>query len=287
MSEISVEKGKMNTNTLVSTTSGKILGYENNGINVFRGIPYAESPAGVNRFSPPIPIAPRADVLNAAKNGPIAPQLPGLPEFVISNWEQSESECLTLNIWSPGLDDKKRPVMLWIHGGSLMSGSNSDFDGQLLAARGDVVVVIINYRLGALGFLFVPGKTANVGLLDQVEALKWVNQNVQKFGGDPSNITLFGESAGALSISCLMSMPRAKGLFKRAILESNVCNPYGSKPEYGEEVGKRLFSILGIQYGDMENLRSVSIEKLLPAYRQATLSRLLTGTCSRFIPTKR
>jgi len=273
----------MNDSYLVFTASGKILGYEDNGIKIFKGIPYAASPAGANRFSPPQPVKAWSDVLNATQNSPIAPQLLGLPEFTVNTWKQSESDCLTLNIWTPALDDKKRPVMVWIHGGSLMTGSNSDYDGQLLASRGDVVVVIINYRLGPLGFLFVPGKTANVGLLDQVEALKWVNQNIKVFGGDPSNVTLYGESAGALSISCLMSMPRAKGLFNRAILESNVCNPDGSKPEYGEAVGKRLFSILGVRYGDMEGLRSVNLQKLLEAYRQVTLSRVIFDTYPPFI----
>ncbi|MBN1643331.1 MAG: carboxylesterase family protein [Dehalococcoidales bacterium] len=270
----------MNKHNTVNTTSGKVLGYENNGISIFRGIPYAAPPV---RFSPPQPVTPWPGVLNATKNSPVVPQIMGLPEYHSVNWPQSEKDSLTLNIWTPGLDDKKRPVMFWVHGGALKTGSNSDYDGQLLSARGDVVVVNINYRLGPLGFLFVPGKTANVGLLDQVEALKWVNRNIASFGGDPSNITVFGESAGALSISCLMTMPAAKGLFKRAILESNVCSPVCSKGEYGEAVGKRLFATLGIPYGDMEALRSVDIQKLLLAYQQVTLSRLVYDTYPPFI----
>lgn len=273
----------MDMHNTVTTRSGKILGYESNGIYIFRGIPYAAPPVGVNRFAPPQPITQWTDVLNATHNSPTVPQLPGLPEYSVSNWIQSEADCLTLNIWTPGLDGMKRPVMFWIHGGALRTGSNSDYDGELLASSGDVVVVNMNYRLGVLGFLYVPGKTANVGLLDQVEALKWVNQNIEVFGGDPSNITVFGESAGALSISCLMSMPSAKGLFKRAILESNVCTPNRSRPEYGEAVGKRLFSTLGMQYGDMEALRSTNVEKLLVAYQQATISRFVFDTYPPFI----
>ena len=273
----------MKKQNMVNTPSGKILGDENNGIIIFRGIPYAEPPVGINRFAPPQPVTPWTGVLHALHNSPIVPQLPGLPEYTVSNWKQSEADCLTLNIWTPGLDDKKRPVMFWIHGGALLTGSNSDNDGRLLASRGDVVVVSVNYRLGALGFLFIPGKTANVGLLDQVEALRWVNRNINAFGGDPSNVTVFGESAGALCISCLMTMPGAKGLFKRAILESNVCNPFGSKPEYGEAVSKGLFSLLGLPYGDMAALRSVETEKLLVAYRQVVTSRLFFDTYPPFI----
>ncbi len=267
----------------MSTTSGKILGYKNSGIFIFRGIPYAAPPVGVNRFAPPQPVKPWTSIRDATQNSPIVPQIPGLPEFTVSNWKQSEADCLTLNIWTPGLDDKKRPVMFWVHGGALKGGSNADYDGQAIATRGDVVVVNINYRLGALGFLYVPGKTANVGLLDQVAALKWVIENIEAFGGDPSNITLFGESAGALSISCLMTMPSARGLFKRVILQSNVCTPNRSRPEYGEAVGRNLFALLGISYGDLDALRSVDVEKLLLAYQQVTLSRFVFDTYPPFI----
>jgi len=273
----------MKKHNIVNTKYGKIFGYKSGDINIFRGIPYAAPPVGKNRFAPPQPVASWANILDATANSPIAPQIPGLPEYAVSNWKQSEAQCLTLNIWTPGLDDKKRPVMVWIHGGALKTGSNADYDGQLIAARGDVVFVNINYRLGPLGFLYVPGKTANVGLLDQVEALKWVKQNIAAFGGDPSNITVFGESAGALSISCLMAMPRAKGLFKRAILESNVCTPNRSRAEYGEVVGRRLFATLGVPYGDMDALRAMDVQKLLNAYQQVTVSRFVYDVYPPFI----
>jgi len=271
-------------NTLVvSTNSGKIRGYMHHGINTFKGIPYAAPPIGQNRFASPQPVKPWKGVFDAFQSSPIVPQPPSAPELRAIIHEQSEADCLSLNIWTPGLDDKKRPVLFWIHGGSLLGGSNADFNGQPMSARGDVVVIAINYRLGAFGFLYVPGITANVGLLDQVAALKWVNQNIKNFGGDPTNVTIFGESAGGLCVSTLMTMPRAKGLFKRAIIESNVCNPDASQPEKGEAVGKRLYSILGIKYADMDTLRSVAPEKLIGAYQQAIASRVWADTYPPFI----
>ena len=273
----------MEENRIVTISSGKICGFMQDSIYVFKGIPYAAPPVGKNRFSPPQPVERFDHLFNALESSPIVPQPPSAPELRATVHEQSEAGCLTLNIWTPGLDDKKRPVLFWIHGGSLLTGSNADFDGRPMAARGDIVVIAINYRLGGFGFLYVPSKTANVGLLDQVAALNWVNENVNKFGGDPSNITIFGESAGGLCVSTLMTMPRAKGLFKRAIIQSNVCNPDASQPEKGETVGKKLFSILGIKYGDMEAMREVPTDKLISAYQQAIITRVFVDTYPPFI----
>lgn len=254
---------------IVSTASGRIRGYDDAGVAAFKGIPYAAPPVGSNRFRPAEPVKPWTDVLDALEFGPVAPQPESPPELSAFQREQSEADCLTLNIWTPDTDDKKRPVLFWIHGGSLVMGSGADFNGQRLAARGDVVVVSINYRLGLFGFLYVPNMTANVGLLDQVQALKWIKKNVGLFGGDPSNITIFGESAGSTSVSALMTMPAAKGLFKRAIMQSSACYSFAHKPEGGEAVAGRIFSILGIQYGDLEALRAVSAEKLIETYQKA------------------
>jgi len=206
----------MDNSEVVITDSGKIRGYRKDGVLNFYGIPYADPPVGKNRLAPPQPVQPWHDVFDASRFGPVAPQSPGVaPTFPR---EQSEAGCLTLNIWTPNADNRKRPVLFWIHGGGFTTGSGPiGTFRQKLTARGDVVLVSINYRLGVLGFLYVPGKTANVGLLDQVEALKWVNRNIAQFGGDPANITVFGESAGGHSITTFLGMPSTKGLFKRAI----------------------------------------------------------------------
>lgn len=259
----------MDESKIVITDSGKIRGYRKDGVLTFWGIPYASPPVGQNRFAPPQPVQPWHDVFDAARFGPVAPQLPGaIPVFPR---EQSEANCLTLNIWTPDVDDKKRPVLFWIHGGSFIAFSGPvNTYRQKLTARGDVVVVSINYRLGVLGFLYVGGKTANVGLQDQVEALKWVNRNIAQFGGDPTNITIFGESAGGGSIGIFLGMPSTRGLFKRAIMQSaGFWAPPVGKPENGEALSKQVFDILGIPYGDLDSLRGVAIDKLLPAWQKA------------------
>lgn len=257
----------------VDSQKGKIRGYfTENGILSFMGINYAKPPIGELRFSPPIPIDPWKNILDASKPGPIAPQPPSLGDISPGEpLEQNEDNCLSLNIWTPSADDKKRPVLLWIHGGALETGSGPDYNGEIFAKRGNIVVVSINYRLGILGFLYIPGKTANVGLLDQILALKWVKNNIERFGGDPENVTISGESAGGLSISCLMTMSSAKGLFKRAIIESNVANSYCHTSAGGEKLMNKLFSILGVEYGNLEALRKIPAEKLVKAYAQAKM----------------
>jgi len=262
----------MNTKVMVTTVNGKLRGYEEKGIKTFKGIPYAAPPVGANRFAPPQPAASWQGGKDALSYGPICPQLPSPPEFSKLSLPLDEAGCLTLNIWTPGLDDKRRPVMVWIHGGSLNIGSGAEYDGARLAARGDVVVVTINYRLNIFGFLYVPGKTSAVGMLDQIAALQWVKDNISAFGGDPDNVTAFGESAGAHSISILMGMPRAKGLFRRAILQSNTTTFRHHGAAAGEAVGRRVFSELGIAYGDLDALRQVPYDKLLAIYQKIELS---------------
>ncbi|MHA2260545.1 MAG: carboxylesterase/lipase family protein [Promethearchaeota archaeon] len=260
----------MNGTFIAKTNNGKARGYRTeNEIICFKGIPYAEPPIGELRFSPPHPKKRWEGVLDARNFGPIAPQ-PVLRLSSIDLPEQSEADCLTLNIWTPALDDKKRTVMFWIHGGAFEMGSGR-YNGESLAKRGDVVIVSINYRLGALGFLYVPGKTANVGLLDQVLALKWVKNNINSFGGNANDICVFGESAGGESISALLAMPTAKELFKRAIIQSNVCDPYNLKPKKAEVFSKRIFEIVGVKYDDLASLRKVPFEKLVKSYTKAQI----------------
>jgi para-nitrobenzyl esterase len=220
---------KYSPNPLVKTQSGTLQGAIEKGLMVFKGIPYAAPILGKNRWLPPLPAQPWGGILQAQEFGQVAPQMivplraPGAVN------EPQNENCLFLNIYTPGLDDKKRAVMVYIHGGGyhMGSGSSTMHSGHALTNRGDIVFASINYRLGPLGFLHLDTITrgeipasGNEGLLDQITALKWIKENIAVFGGDPNNITVFGESAGAMSIGCLLAMPAAKGIFQKAILQS-------------------------------------------------------------------
>ena len=211
------------------TQQGPVEGEAVGKVLAFRGIPYAAAPVGALRFRAPQPPAMREGVLSALDMGPACPQLIDA-DLTENNHAMMAEDCLSLNVWTPGTDARKRPVMVWIHGGAYVVGSarNTAYDGARLAARGDVVVVSINYRLGAWGFLALADHgsayegSANAGLLDQLAALRWVRENVSAFGGDPQSVTIFGESAGASSVGALLSMPQAASLFSRAILQSGL-----------------------------------------------------------------
>ncbi|MGW3409750.1 carboxylesterase/lipase family protein [Streptomyces sp. NPDC000888] len=206
----------------VRTAAGLLRGREEGGLAVFRGIPFARPPLGELRFAAPRPVLPWKGVREAVTFGPPPPQsaalgAPGAPPVTDSDW-------LTVNVWSPGGTSDGPdglPVMVWIYGGAYLLGEAGDvaYDGAVLARQG-VVVVSFNYRLGMEGFAHIEGAPANRGLLDQVAALEWVRDNIAAFGGDPGRVTVFGESAGAGSIASLLAMPRAAGLFHRAIAQS-------------------------------------------------------------------
>ncbi|MFX1445848.1 MAG: carboxylesterase/lipase family protein, partial [Promethearchaeota archaeon] len=187
-----------------------------------------------------------------------------------------ESDCLTVNVWRPETDEKNLPVMVWIHGGAFVTGSGADLDGARLALRGNVVIVSLNYRLGILGFFYIPGKTANVGLLDQVAALKWVKENIEAFGGDPKNVTIFGESAGSVSVCTLMAMPSAKGLFHRVIAQSGACHPMFYHNLRRKEASDQVLSKLNIKEGDIDALRKVPIDELIKA--DPTIKAIQSGS---------
>ena len=211
-------------NLTVSTDTGEIEGYEQRGLCVFKGIPFAAPPVGKRRWAPPVRVEPWKRVRSAKASASIAPQVIAPSIFVAADvapeQEPQSEDCLYLNVWTPGLDSAKRPVLFWIHGGGFTGGSGSSaaYKGSRLTARGDVVVVTTNYRLGALGFLNlnevtrgrIPS-TGNEGLLDQTMALEWVHRNIANFGGDPGNITIFGESAGGMSVGCQLALPRPRG----------------------------------------------------------------------------
>jgi para-nitrobenzyl esterase len=205
---------------IIDTPLGKIQGTERDGVTAFRGIRYASVP---QRFHPPRPVRPWPDVLDATTFGPAAPQVrtPGQVPF-----EDISEDCLFLNVYTPAADDRKRPVLFWIHGGGYLNGSGRVYNGRMFVQSHDVVVVTINYRMGALGFMHVGhldaglGESVNNGILDQICALEWTRDNIRSFGGDPDNVLVFGESAGGTATAMLLGCPRASGLFHKAVVHS-------------------------------------------------------------------
>jgi len=259
---------------IAATKYGRVSGQQEEDLAVFRGIPFAAPPTGELRCRAPREPESWAGVREANEFSPAAMQtfVPGLE--LLGAWEQPvDEDCLTLNIWTPGLDDAARPVMVWIHGGGFTAGSGSTaiYDGQHLARRGDVVVVTINYRLGALGYLYNPALadggdqySGNYGMRDQVTALRWVRDHIAAFGGDPGNVTIFGESAGGMSVGVLLGAAEAEGLFHRAIPQSGA--GHHSLPlDTAAEVGRRFCAVLEVSPDDAETLRSVPAQDVLDA----------------------
>ncbi|BCJ70715.1 carboxylic ester hydrolase [Catellatospora sp. IY07-71] len=216
---------------VVGTGSGRVRGRVSDGVAVFLGIPYAAAPFGEHRFASPAPVPAWDGVRDALAYGPTAPKAPFPPPLdrLLSDPDIPGEEFLNLNVWAPA-GATGRPVMVWIHGGSLRNGSNSlpTYDGRNFARDG-VVLVSINYRLGIEGFGVFPDAPGNLGLRDQIAALGWVRDNIAAFGGDPGNVTVFGESAGSISIGALLTSPYAQGLFRRAVLQSGA--PTAQQPE--------------------------------------------------------
>lgn len=268
--------------TIVETKEGSLQGVVEGDVTVFRGIPYAQPPIGDLRFRPPRPAEPWTGVRDCDTFGFVAPQPSGLGMAGQGTPEEQSEDCLHLNVWTPACDDAARPVMVWIHGGSFVTGSGSGafYRGQHLAARGDVVVVTINYRLGALGFLAHPdlrddetGSSGNWGLLDQVAALQWVQANITNFGGDPTNVTIFGESAGSMSVSCLVGSPLTQGLFRRAIAQSG--GPYAMSGDAARTSAERLCAIAGV--AGVGELRDLDVAALLAAQVQLGVDAAQSG----------
>jgi para-nitrobenzyl esterase len=207
----------------IQTKYGTLRGQVRDGVASFLGIPYASSPTGRLRFQAPEPPEPWSGVRDAIAFGPTPPKPDYPPPFdtLFAEPNIAGDDWLNLNVWTPDPDGSGLPVMVWIHGGAFANGNSAIplYDGHAFARDG-VVLVSINYRLGVDGFALLPGTPANRGLLDQVAALEWVRDNISAFGGDPANVTIFGESAGAMSVITLLAMPRAAGLFARAIAQS-------------------------------------------------------------------
>ena len=255
--------------TIADTAQGRLRGAVEGGVSVFRGVRYAQAPLGALRFRAAQAPESWQGVRAAAEFGPMSIQTPNaaLDAMLGSSPQPQSEDCLYLNIWTPGVDDGARPVLVWIHGGGFTIGSGSDavYDGAPLASRGDAVVVTINYRLGALGFLHLPSLGAtNFGMRDQIAALRWVRRNIASFGGDPGNVTIFGESAGGVSVASLMASPEAAGLFQKAIPQSAGVGDMHSL-ETAEAVGRRFASLLGVDADDADGLRSAPAERILEA----------------------
>jgi para-nitrobenzyl esterase len=252
----------MNEVVTRTLTAGALRGQAQGGVEVYRGIPYATA----ERFSPPVP-ATWTGTLDALDFGPIAPQVAGA-QFQRVELNQDE-QCLSLNVWTSGDGADPRPVMVWVHGGAFRTGSGASplYDGRSLVERGDVVVITLNYRLGALGFLAHPSlggegePQGSWGMLDVVEALRWVQANVAHFGGDPDEVTVFGESAGAAAVSLLLTMPAASGLFRRAIVQSGA--PLTTSMAVGEALAERLVAAAGV--ATVDDLRTIPVHDLLTA----------------------
>ncbi|MCP5042675.1 MAG: carboxylesterase/lipase family protein [bacterium] len=241
-------------NRAVETQYGKIRGSEATGIRSFKGVRFARAPTGPYRFRPPAPPEPWTGVQDATEHGPAAPQY-ALPWFgwISAAGVPSGDDCLSLNLWTPGLDGARRPVMVWIHGGGFMVGSGSTgiYDGHDLARRTDVVVVSLNYRLGPLGYAHLGSvlgegfeESTNLGVRDQIAALEWVRDHIEHFGGDPGNITVFGQSAGAMSIGALLGAPRARKLFQKAICMSGAAD-HVIERDVAQEVADSFLRALG------------------------------------------
>jgi para-nitrobenzyl esterase len=248
----------------VQTKQGTVQGKEEHKISVWRGIQYAKAPVGDLRFRAPQPVDSWTGTKEAFVYSPVCPQYHGP---MLDNQKESE-DCLTLNIWSPAADGAKRPVMFWIHGGGFIGGSGSSelYDGAKLAAKGDVVIVTINYRLGPLGFLYFgknhpEGFENNLGIKDQLAALRWVKDNIAAFGGDPETITLFGESAGAISVQTLMGIPEAKGLFKRAIVQSGNPDILWSA-DVATTVTNKFLKLVNVSPDNLQQLKTISADTL-------------------------
>ena len=278
---------------IVETTSGRVSGFIRNGIHTFKGIPYGGPVSGAGRFQPPVKPTPWAGVRSSMQFGQVCPQVARTgwandEEAWLFSWDDGipGEDCLRVNVWTPGVNDnRKRPVMVWIHGGGFQAGSGQElpsYDGENLAKGGEVVVVSLNHRLAVLGFLNLAelggeryAASANVGQLDLVAALEWVRDNIAAFGGDPGNVTIFGQSGGGAKVSTLLAMPAARGLFHKAIVQS------GSglrmvRPETSARLAAAVVAELNLSRHHLDQLHQLPVAALVAA-GQAAMRKMGSG----------
>ncbi len=277
----------------VSLKTGKVRGLKNDGLYSFKGVSYGAPTGGANRFLPPQPPAAWTGVRDAFEFGHYAPQS-NRPRgekqrqfFKVlssSRTGDASEDCLYLNVWTRGLsDNKKRPVLFWIHGGGYDQGAGGSvgYDGAALAKQHDVVVVSVNHRLNVLGYLHLAdlglAGSTNLGQLDLVAALEWVRDNIANFGGDPNNVTIFGQSGGGGKVCNLLAMPCAKGLFHRAVIQSGSMLRSGSR-DAGTKTAETILKELGIEKGNVRALQQIPLDKLMEAGNRARFSPVVDGT---------
>lgn len=268
--------------SLVRTRAGELRGLREGKVVTFRAVPYAAPPVGPLRFAPPQPAQPWNGVRAATERGVASLQPPSYADAFMGPLPVPgyDEDCLTLSVWTPAPNsDEKLPVLVWFHGGGFMFGAGSAayYDGRVMAERGRMVVVSVNYRLGALGYLYLapgvigPKPVANLGLQDQCQALEWVRDNIASFGGDPGNVTVAGQSAGALSIIGLAAMPRAAGLFRRAIMHSGARTLQAHSVDAAQKVTDRFLRAAGVAPGDVASLRSLAPARILEAQQKTIM----------------
>jgi para-nitrobenzyl esterase len=273
------EAQPMTDASIATTVHGRVRGVTEDGIHVFKGIPYGASTAGAGRFHEPRPPIDWSGVRDVLTYPPMAPQPLFTPGALFASWtfdKEISEDCLALNVWTPGLrDGVNRPVMVWFHGGdfSSLSGSRNVFDGVRLCRRGNVVVVTVNHRLNAFGYMYLAevapqlDAVANPGMLDLVAALGWVRDNIADFGGDPGNVTIFGQSGGGGKVSTIMAMPAAAGLFHRAVVQSGSyarnAHLEAMSPTEGTRQARALLSALEIAPGNAAKLASLPLDELV------------------------
>lgn len=276
-SQPDIEAAKGTDETIVETDKGEIMGSLEDGVYQYLGIRYA---VAKERFTLAEEVEPWDGVFEATKVGAMSPQS-GMLGMSAGDQEGTDNNCQNLNIWTPGIGDgEKRAVMVWLHGGGFSTGTaNSEqYNGKDLSKSGDVVVVSVNHRLGASGFLDLSAYgekyqySANAGLDDIVKALKWIQENIEQFGGDPSNVTVFGQSGGGAKVLALMTTPNAKGLFERGIVQSGATETMGvtfTSEEASQSLTERILDKLGITADHIENIQNVDISKLESASQEA------------------
>lgn len=269
---------------IVETASGKIAGLTHSGVHTYKGIPYGAPTGGANRFMPPRKPEPwksTFEALSYAGRSPQAPAATQRPEL-LTVWGAIDTlpvgeDCLTLHVWTPGLDTRRRPVMVWLHGGAFSYGSANSprYAATHLARRNDVVVVAVNHRLNIFGHLDLSGvggerfaQSGNAGVLDLVLALEWVRDNVDRFGGDPGNVTIFGQSGGGGKVSALLAMPQARGLFHKAIVQSGASVRFAEK-ERTAELAHAVLKHLGLGPHQLDQLQALPLELLSAAVAPA------------------